>query len=75
MLVQEDGWKDSVYATDFQSKADSKLRAMSAQYRLKNSDRRFDELKNYSNELQTHINNILKIRAVSLLPFVLFLAT
>ncbi|ELU02744.1 hypothetical protein CAPTEDRAFT_175446 [Capitella teleta] len=62
-LKDEDGWKDSVYATDFQSKADSKLRALSAQYRLKNTDRRFDELKNYSSEVQTYINTILKIRA------------
>ena len=47
--------------------ADSKLRALSASYRLKKPDRHFEEYKNYSNEIQTHINNILKIRAVSML--------
>jgi sorting nexin-4 len=55
-------WRDAVYATDFQSKADWKLVALSASYRLKRPDRRFDEIKNYSTELQTHINNIIKIR-------------
>ena len=45
--------------------ADWKLRTLSASYRLKKPDRRFDELKNYCNELQTHINNIIKIRVVS----------
>jgi len=42
-----------------------KLVALSAPYRLKRPDRRFEELKNYSAELQTHINNIVKIRTVS----------
>lgn len=42
-----------------------KLVALSAPYRLKRPDRRFEELKNYSTELQTHINNIIKIRTVS----------
>jgi len=41
-----------------------KLVALSAPYRLKRPDRRFEELKNYSTELQTHINNIVKIRTV-----------
>jgi len=43
-----------------------KLVALSAPYRLKRPDRRFEELKNYSTELQTHINNIIKIRTVSI---------
>ena len=29
------------------------------------SFRRFEEIKNYSNEMQSNINNLLKIRAVS----------
>lgn len=48
----------------FLFQADWKLVAMSASYRLKQPDRRFDELKNYATELQTHINNIIKIRMV-----------
>ena len=45
--------------------ADWKLKALSASFRLKKPDRRFEEVKTYSTELQTHINNILKIRTVS----------
>ncbi|XP_046357377.1 sorting nexin-4-like [Haliotis cracherodii] len=62
-MQKENGWKESVYATDFQSKADSRLKALSASFRLKKPDRRFEELKNYSNELQNNISNILRIRA------------
>ncbi|KAK7093117.1 sorting nexin-4-like isoform X2 [Littorina saxatilis] len=61
-LKEENGWKESVYATDFQSKAESRLKALNAAFRLKKPDRRFEELKNYSNELQNNIANILKIR-------------
>ena len=53
--------------------ADSKLRALSASYRLKKPDRRFEEMRNYSNELQTHVTNILKTRAVSLLLYLSYL--
>ena len=53
------------YSWYFMFQADSKLRALSASYRLQKPDRRFEELKNYSNELQKHITDILKIRAVS----------
>ena len=42
-----------------------KIKQISAQYRLRTTDPRFEEVKNYSSELQTHINSILKIRAVS----------
>ncbi|PVD35887.1 hypothetical protein C0Q70_02856 [Pomacea canaliculata] len=61
-LKEENGWKETVYATDFQSKAESRLKALNAAFRLKKPDRRFEELKNYSNELQNNIANILKIR-------------
>ncbi|XP_041372077.1 sorting nexin-4-like [Gigantopelta aegis] len=62
-LQQENSWKEMVYSTDFQSKADSRLKALNASFRLKKPDRRFEEIKNYSNELQNNISNILKIRA------------
>ncbi|XP_076455897.1 sorting nexin-4-like [Babylonia areolata] len=61
-LKEENGWKESVYATDFQSKAESRLKSLNAAFRLKKPDRRFEEMKNYSNELQNNIANILKIR-------------
>ncbi|XP_050405301.1 sorting nexin-4 [Patella vulgata] len=62
-MQQDSGWKDAVYSTDFQSKAESKLKAISASFRLRKPDRRFEEVKNYANELQTNISNILKYRA------------
>ncbi|KAL5009444.1 hypothetical protein ScPMuIL_011749 [Solemya velum] len=62
-LQQENGWRDSIYNTDFQNKGDSRLKALNASLRLKKPDRRFEELKNYSNELQTNITTLLKIRA------------
>ncbi|KAK3585801.1 hypothetical protein CHS0354_010582 [Potamilus streckersoni] len=62
-LQKEDGWKDSVYATDFLSKGESRLKALNASFRLKKPDRRFEELKNYGNEIQCNIANILKLRA------------
>ena len=45
--------------------AESRLKSLNAAFRLKKPDRRFEEMKNYSNELQNHIANILKIRTVS----------
>ncbi|XP_013065022.1 sorting nexin-4-like isoform X2 [Biomphalaria glabrata] len=62
-LQQEQGWRETVNATDFYSKAESRLKALNAQFKIKKSDRRFDELKNYCTELQSNIGNILKIRA------------
>ncbi|CAH1775079.1 unnamed protein product, partial [Owenia fusiformis] len=62
-LNQDEGWKEKIYATGYQNKADSKIKALSAAYRLKKPDKRFEEFKAYSNELQTHIHNILRIRA------------
>lgn len=62
-LQQDEGWKETVYSTDFQSKSESRLKALSAAYRLKKPEKRFEELKNYSNELENNIANLLKIRA------------
>ncbi|XP_053408760.1 sorting nexin-4-like [Mercenaria mercenaria] len=62
-LQKDEGWKDSVYATEFQSKAESRLKAISASFRLKKPDKRFEEVKNYSGELQSNIANLLKVRA------------
>ncbi|GAB1598167.1 sorting nexin-4-like [Argonauta hians] len=62
-LRQENGWKELACASEFQSKAESKIKSLSAAFRLKRPDRQFEELKNYSNELQSIISTILKIRA------------
>ncbi|XP_078661452.1 sorting nexin-4-like isoform X2 [Branchiostoma floridae x Branchiostoma belcheri] len=61
-LHQGEGWKEAVLATGYQNKMDSRLKTLNAQFRLKNPDRRFQDLKNYSSELEANIANLLKIR-------------
>lgn len=55
-------WKESIQATDYQAKAEWKLQLVSASLRLNNPDKQFEAWKNYSNQLQSHISNIIKIR-------------
>ncbi|CAL8390575.1 unnamed protein product [Boreogadus saida] len=62
-LTEEQGWKEAVYDTGFQDKADSRLRALSATFRVRNPDRRFVEMKHYSDELQSHTSQLLRARA------------
>uniref|UniRef100_G3Q6V0 PX domain-containing protein n=1 Tax=Gasterosteus aculeatus aculeatus TaxID=481459 RepID=G3Q6V0_GASAC len=59
---QEHGWKEVVYETGFQAKADSRLRALSATFRVRNPDKRFMEMKHYSDELQSHTSQLLRAR-------------
>uniref|UniRef100_A0A8C6WVG1 PX domain-containing protein n=1 Tax=Neogobius melanostomus TaxID=47308 RepID=A0A8C6WVG1_9GOBI len=65
-FLTEHGWKEVVYDTGFQAKADSRLRALSATFRVRNPDRRFMEMKHYSDELQSHTSQLLRARAVNL---------
>ncbi|NXW20971.1 SNX4 protein, partial [Circaetus pectoralis] len=62
-LTQEGGWKEMVNETGFQLKADSRLKALNATFRVKNPDKRFTELKHYSDELQSVISHLLRVRA------------
>ncbi|KAM4601802.1 sorting nexin-4-like [Polymixia lowei] len=62
-LTEEHGWKEVVNETGFQAKADSRLRALSATFRVRNPDRRFMEMKHYSDELQSHTSQLLRARA------------
>ncbi|XP_034034383.1 sorting nexin-4-like [Thalassophryne amazonica] len=62
-LTEDHGWKEAVNETGFQAKVDSRLRALSATFRVKNPDRRFMEMKHYSDELQSHISQLLRARA------------
>ncbi|KAJ0037035.1 hypothetical protein NL108_015850 [Boleophthalmus pectinirostris] len=62
-LTEEVGWKEAVYDTGFQAKADSRLRALSATFRVRNPDKRFVEMKHYSDELQSHTSQLLRARA------------
>ncbi|XP_046902237.1 sorting nexin-4 [Hypomesus transpacificus] len=62
-LTEEKGWRDMVFETGFQAKADSRLKALSAMFRVKNPDKRFTELKHYSDELQAVVSQLLRVRA------------
>ncbi|XP_067116572.1 sorting nexin-4-like isoform X1 [Osmerus mordax] len=62
-LTEEHGWKEVVYDTGFQDKADSRIRALSATFRVKSPDKRFTETKHYSDELQSHTSQVLRTRA------------
>lgn len=42
---------------------ESKLKGFGVAVRLRKSDHRFQEIKNYSNSLQTNLNNLLKVRS------------
>ncbi|XP_062908494.1 sorting nexin-4 [Mobula hypostoma] len=62
-LTQENGWKEAVNESGFQAKADSRLKALNATFRVKNPDKRFMELKHYGDELQSVISQLLRVRA------------
>ncbi|XP_077392668.1 sorting nexin-4 [Festucalex cinctus] len=62
-LTEEKGWRDAVLETGFQDKADSRLKSLSAMFRVKNPDKRFTALKQYSDELNTAISQLLRVRA------------
>ncbi|KAG9349007.1 hypothetical protein JZ751_029325 [Albula glossodonta] len=62
-LKEESGWKEVVFETGFQAKADSRLRALNATFRVKTPDKRFTELKHYSDELQSVTSQLLRVRA------------
>ncbi|XP_037344990.2 sorting nexin-4-like isoform X1 [Pungitius pungitius] len=61
-LTEEKGWRDAVLETGFQDKVDSRIKSLSAMYRVKNPDKRFTELKLYSDELNSVISQLLRVR-------------
>ncbi|KAM3916617.1 LOW QUALITY PROTEIN: sorting nexin-4 [Leptodactylus fuscus] len=62
-LNQENGWKEAMNEAGLQVKTDSRLKALNATFRVKNPDKRFTELKHYSDELQAVISHLLRVRA------------
>ncbi|XP_051937444.1 sorting nexin-4 [Hippocampus zosterae] len=62
-LTEEKRWRDAVLETGFQDKADSRLKSLSAMFRVKSPDKRFTALKQYSDELNTAISQLLRVRA------------
>ncbi|CAB3998133.1 Sorting nexin-4 [Paramuricea clavata] len=61
-LTQEEVWKESIIATGFQSKADSKLKSLSASFSVKKPDKKYEDIKNYSQTLQGNIASLLKVQ-------------
>lgn len=57
---QEEGWKDAVQATNYQSKTDSRLKSWSAS--AKEPDRRFEDMKHYAENLGTNVAAMIKVR-------------
>uniref|UniRef100_A0A8C5WBX4 Sorting nexin 4 n=1 Tax=Leptobrachium leishanense TaxID=445787 RepID=A0A8C5WBX4_9ANUR len=47
----------------FLTQTDSRLKALNATFRVRNPDKRFTELKHYSDELQSVISHLLRVRA------------
>ncbi|XP_011609091.1 sorting nexin-4-like isoform X1 [Takifugu rubripes] len=62
-LTEEKGWREAVLETGFQDKVDSRLKSLNATFRVKNPDKRFTDLKQYSDELNTVISQLLRARA------------
>lgn len=62
-LRYEAEWKDMVNNSKYQAMKDSRLRALSAGYRIKRPNEKFEGIKRYANELEAHIGNVLKVRA------------
>lgn len=62
-LTQENGWKEALNEAGLQVKMDSRLKSLNATFRVKNPEKRFTELKHYSDELQSVISHLLRVRA------------
>ncbi|XP_029681265.1 sorting nexin-4-like isoform X2 [Takifugu rubripes] len=62
-LTEEHGWKEVVCDTGFQAKADSRLRALNASFRVRNPEKCFLEMKHYSDQLQSNTAQLLRARA------------
>ncbi|XP_020616402.1 sorting nexin-4-like [Orbicella faveolata] len=57
---QEEGWKEAILATNYQSKVDSRLKSWSAS--AKEPDRRFEDMKHYAENLGSNVAAMIKVR-------------
>ncbi|KAK6631069.1 hypothetical protein RUM44_003242 [Polyplax serrata] len=63
-LQQEDGWREACKETGYLQQAENKLKILTTlPSRIKRPDERFEAIKDYSNELNGHLQNLLKIRS------------
>uniref|UniRef100_A0A8C9Y413 Sorting nexin 4 n=1 Tax=Sander lucioperca TaxID=283035 RepID=A0A8C9Y413_SANLU len=51
-----------LFLTEVSTQVDSRLKSLSAMFRVKNPDKRFTALKHYSDELNTVISQLLRVR-------------
>lgn len=56
-------WKDVLYTSKYQTMKDSRLKTLSAGYRIKKANEKFETIKKYASDLQSHVGDVLKIRA------------
>ncbi|KAL9968392.1 hypothetical protein ACROYT_G026762 [Oculina patagonica] len=57
---QEEGWKEAVNATNYQSKVDSRLKSWSAS--VKEPERKFEDMKHYADNLGSNVAAMIKVR-------------
>ncbi|XP_071442280.1 sorting nexin-4-like [Hetaerina americana] len=62
-LQKEDGWRETLKETGYLLFAESRFKAFSVSVRLKQPDKRFESIKNYGGELQSHMGELLRVRA------------
>ncbi|XP_046408234.1 sorting nexin-4-like [Ischnura elegans] len=62
-LQKEDGWRDTLKESGYLLIAESRFKAFSVSVRLKQPDKRFESIKNYGGELQSHLGELLRVRA------------
>jgi len=61
-LNQEEGWKEAVGTTQWQQKADGRFKSISASLAIKKPDQRFDDIRSYSDSLNTNISSLQKVQ-------------
>ncbi|XP_076252032.1 sorting nexin-4-like [Rhynchophorus ferrugineus] len=61
-LQEEDGWKESVKSNGYLQLMENKWKNLSVSIRLKRPDPQFEAFKEYSHNLYTNLNNLLKTR-------------
>ncbi|CAH1961925.1 unnamed protein product [Acanthoscelides obtectus] len=62
-LQQEEGWRESYKANGYLQLVESKLKSLSLAVRLKKTDPKIEEYKQYGITLHNNLNNLLKARS------------
>jgi sorting nexin-4 len=62
-LQHEDDWRESYKSNGYLQLMENKLKALNLSIRLRNTDPRFESIKEYSQIFQNNLNNLLKARS------------